>query len=625
MDVLKEDVRTIVTKTILPKGGFYLMKQDIVKEALGDEAFVNACEEGTCVGDLVKKVQANFGARCDIYTVNKQLYLKFELYGTLKGQKEAGTIAQFNEPVQNFAEMQAMIKKEVPAMFDNIAKFSPTSQFIPGGISGFQSADGSYGSSDQKRYLINIATEPKGAVLSFGGLPDPRCSKTPCKTELAEGDTRIFAVLDHYERADTMVSIKQNNQNINIKLKANFGVLEIRPAYLEGVGEHEDWNLSINGKAISSLKNNLSPGKYSVKLEHRCYEALIFDVGINKGKTESFNMQGRINVKEGGLNLSAEQDGEPVIKPVFVNGRHVGETPFIESVPVCSEVKVGNERVNVELKYKQTVKYTHKLPDSEERQRRMENERARRAKEKEEARKASEEAKKMEEEARLEEEETRKYEEGRTSWALSGSSLFGYGRFFYMNEIAPYFKSSGWQLSFLSNWEIYKRNIRFLRFGLDWGVSGIDIDRDALREIRNIPADTKINAVIRSNINVLAKLYPVKYLLLTGGVGWEGYNNLGTGNAGVAFSELVFPVGGGICVCDEDDKGYVSGFAIEARYNILPLKGSTAAYISVNFEYKGFEWNYVKRKKKSQIEPTVNKDNSSTAPSPVAAPAPRRR
>ncbi len=74
------------------------------------------------MGQLVKQLQANFGARCDAYAVGGQLYLKFELYGTFKGQNEAQTIDQFNEPVKNFAEMQSVIKKKVPGIFDKITK-----------------------------------------------------------------------------------------------------------------------------------------------------------------------------------------------------------------------------------------------------------------------------------------------------------------------------------------------------------------------------------------------------------------------------------------------------------------------------------------------------------------------
>ncbi len=117
---LTNEVRAIAAK--LPTDGFYLVKQNEVNEVLGDEAFVNACEDRTCVGQLVKQMQANFGARCDVSTVEGKLYLKFELYGTLKGLSEAQTIDQFSDPVKNFAEMQALIKKKVPAIFEKITR-----------------------------------------------------------------------------------------------------------------------------------------------------------------------------------------------------------------------------------------------------------------------------------------------------------------------------------------------------------------------------------------------------------------------------------------------------------------------------------------------------------------------
>jgi uncharacterized protein (TIGR02145 family) len=230
---------------------------------------------------------------------------------------------------------------------------------VQGGISGLQSAGGGYEFNDQKRYLANVATEPEGAILSFDGSPDSRCIKTPCKAELAEGNVRIVAVLEQHEKADTVVFIKQNNQNINIKLKSNFGVLEIKPAYLEGIGASENWNLAINGKAVSSLENNLSPGKYSVKLEHRCYEALGFDAGINKGKREVFDMANHVKLKKGGLVLSAEMGGSPVSEPVFANGKQVGETPFSGTVPVCAGIEIGKSRENVNVVLKHNEKVAH--------------------------------------------------------------------------------------------------------------------------------------------------------------------------------------------------------------------------------------------------------------------------
>jgi hypothetical protein len=370
----------------------------------------------------------------------------------------------------------------------------------------------------------------------------------------------MIANLEQYEIGDTTISIKQNNQSINIRLKANFGVLEIKPAYSDGIGNSERWSLAINDKAYSSLENRLNPGRYKVELSHECYEALSFEAGINRDKREVFNMASHVKLKMGGLALRAEQDGEPVSEPVFVNGEQVGETPFSGSVPICANIEVGRykERVNVELKHNEKVTHTHKMPDSEARLKRMEEERKR---------KQEEEAERAREEAR------------RTSWAGGGILLAGGGVSLGMDDIDPDFKSFGSQWNPI-NFEFYKRNLKFFRFGFNWDFGGVESDR-------NISDEEKIGRVTHNKINAFIRLHPANFLFLSGGAGLDYYNNRFLKSntsaksmdiAVVKISTPVFPVGGGICLCLDG----VGGLVIEGLYNIVPLKERTAKYISIN-------------------------------------------
>ncbi|MDR0517485.1 MAG: PEGA domain-containing protein [Fibromonadaceae bacterium] len=249
------------------------------------------------------------------------------------------------------------MKKAIVFLFLALAAYG---QPFTGGISNLQNSD-SPEMDYEKRYVVNLTSEPTGAVLSFGGTPDARCPKTPCKIEFAEGSVHIVADLEQYETADTTVLIKQNNQNINIVLKQNFGYLEIKPAYSEGIGKDEQWNLTISDVAVSSLENRLSPNKYSAKLSHKCYEDISFDVNISNNKREIFNMASYINLKKGGLILKAEQVGEPVSEPVFVNGKHAGETPFGGSIPLCSRIEISNDKIKVNVELKHNEKIEHKV------------------------------------------------------------------------------------------------------------------------------------------------------------------------------------------------------------------------------------------------------------------------
>ena len=349
---------------VLPQSDFDVVQQSVIIRRLGGvENYVKECKESSCIVQLGRKAMVDYVARCSFTKLSgSDFTVSFELYDV----STEGLIDKFVDKAKSTDGLVAIMQKKIPDGFRKIpgavSKTKRVSPSVIGGISGLQSgADGEF--DVERLYLTNFATEPAGAVLSFNGMPAANCAKTPCSAELAEGNVRIIAVLDQYETADTTVSIEQNNQNVSIRLKPNFGFLEIKPAYSEGIGINESWSLTINGKAAYSWKNRLSSGRHSVKLSHSCYEDISFDVGINKDSTEVFDMESYAKLKKGGLVLSAEKDGSPVSEPVFVNGIHAGETPFSGLMAVCSDIEIeaGKEKVDVKLEHKQTVRYVHKV------------------------------------------------------------------------------------------------------------------------------------------------------------------------------------------------------------------------------------------------------------------------
>ena len=358
LEALTDKMREAALK-VLPTNAFVLLKQDVVVRRLGGmEKYIEECKETTCIVDLGKKAQVDYVAQARVGKLGDKIRLTVELYSV----RTEGLVGMLSDEAENVMGLLDIVEKMVPAeVFGKIPGASGRkASYVAGGISGLEKAV-DY-ELDERLYLANLSTDPTGAVLSFDGVPDASCLKTPCRAELPEGNVRIIAKLEQYEIADTTVFIKQNNQNIFITLKPNFGVLEIEPAYLENIGKDEQWNLSINGKFYSLGKIRLSPNKYSVRLSHECYENIGFEVGINNGKREVFDMANNIALKEGGLILRAELNGEPVSESVFVNDKYVGETPFSGAVPLCAKVEIGYNRevVDVELKYNEKVRYTYK-------------------------------------------------------------------------------------------------------------------------------------------------------------------------------------------------------------------------------------------------------------------------
>jgi hypothetical protein len=251
-----------LARDVLPANDFRLIPYKNVKEEIGEEELFNACKDGgTCFGDLAGKANADYGAWCMVNkSASEKLILSFQLYNV--GEKdiiETKSYDTYNP--KSVDDMLEIIKKEVPDAFRKIpgaGKSSPTQPIIPGGIDSVQTPDDYEFFYGKKHYVVNLTTEPEGAGLSFNGV---RC-ETPCTVQLAEGNVRMIADLKQYENTDTIVSIKQNNQKINIKLKPNFGTLIINPAYSDGIGKNENWNLIINGETVYSLERDYKPTEY---------------------------------------------------------------------------------------------------------------------------------------------------------------------------------------------------------------------------------------------------------------------------------------------------------------------------------------------------------------------------
>jgi len=350
------------------QGKYGMMTEQSIIDKLGKDNAKKACKEAEgCLAQLGRKISADYIGQARLGRFGGNYFtISFVLYNVGSGMEVStisgnardvfGLLTVLDEKAPGaFAKMPGISSGAKPGAGAN----SPT---IAGGIGGVQTFGGDY-ELKEKLYLVRLSTEPPGAVLSFNGEPDAR--KTPYSTELSEGKVRIIAVLDQHEKADTTVSIKQNNQSINIKLKPNFGVLEIKPAYSENIGGSKGWSLLINNEWQSSYENNLSPGNYDVKLSHECYEDINFRAGINKGKREVFDMAAYVKLKKGGLILKAERNGEPVSEPVYVNGKQSGETPFSGTVPLCATIELGKNREKVDVALRHNEKVTHTVRNYE--------------------------------------------------------------------------------------------------------------------------------------------------------------------------------------------------------------------------------------------------------------------
>jgi hypothetical protein len=111
--LLTDKVREIATKN-LPINDFNILKQDVITKMIGEEELYRSCKEGVCIGDLAKKTNANYGARCDVIKFNNRLVLKFELY-SINEEAIFETFTDYN--VKDFYGMLASPEKRLPDVF----------------------------------------------------------------------------------------------------------------------------------------------------------------------------------------------------------------------------------------------------------------------------------------------------------------------------------------------------------------------------------------------------------------------------------------------------------------------------------------------------------------------------
>ena len=514
---LTNSLREIAVK-MLPENKYFVMTSQSIIEMLGPER-KEECKN-KCMLDMGKAISADYIGQARLGRLGGNLTITMELYH-IRGN----LIGSFNGNAKDEFGLVAVINEKAPAMFRKMLGVS-SGPIIESGTYSVQTSGGDYEFAGEKRYLVNISSDPEGAGLSFNGLPLSNCKETPCKAELREGSVRIIANLEQYEIADTTVSIKQNNQSIRIRMKANFGVLEIKPVYSDGIGRDEQWGLSINGKTFSSFENRLSPNKYSVELSHRCYEDISFEAGINKDRREVFDMASHIKLKKGGLVLSAEADGEPVSEPVFVNGKQVGETPFSSSVPVCAKIEIGEgrENVNVEIKPNKSVKYTHKM-NTEERRRRLEAEQQARQE-------AEQQELERQERERERQEHLAKFKEPQIPFGIGGA------------------KNNKVLVGFI-NPEFVSVADGHLSFGVNADLGFRD-------------RDTTMVSFFRGGTSAKLSFFDYRWLYLTAGASW--YKDYEESYSGPSFS-----VGGGIRL----------GFFVDMQYYIIPMNNRNASYLGI--------------------------------------------
>ncbi|MDR1812543.1 MAG: hypothetical protein LBQ87_06935 [Candidatus Fibromonas sp.] len=314
---------------------------------------------------------------------------------------------------------------------------------------------------------------------------------------------------------------------------------------------------------------------------------------------EAWNNYVLFKMGRGGITEYGGKGGDLVIpdsiwnEPVTSIGENVFKHRGITSITIGKNVEVHNNAFDnkfSEFYNKNYAKYGRQRermagkyiyhgekwelaePDAAEKQREEKEERE--AYEQLERQRQEEEKERPERERQQEQEQLKRerQEKERAQGALSIGVLL------MTNSIDTLYESLGYQISM----DFESSKVIFFRFGLNFDFVIPGIDKNAVKKIYP-NAKEEANSHLFIKLNLLARMYPVDALYLSGGAGIAGYSihDLNTKDDEVSWSNIWTPV---LSV----GTGLVFGTVfLEGQYNILPfIKSRDTRYLSINIGVK---------------------------------------
>ena len=361
-NVLREEA----VKQLPATQNYTIMTRENILQMLPPGKTIEDCE-GSCLVETGKNIAADYVCQARVGSFGGTFSLSAELYETA-GNK---LIASFNGQGADLNDLLELILQKAPIFFKSVKNeptdFTDTNYtdlgfFNAGSVETIYKKEG-HNTAGQKKFNVEIETSPEGAIPTIDGKALSKCPKTPCKVQVVEGVHRFIATQDHYEDADSLVEIKENNQIVSLNLSPNFGLLIIKPVMDASIASRGELKVTVDGMNMNVSNITLDAGVHTVRLKHPCYVPVEFKVAIEKKETVVFDKE--LQRATGKLELKTLYKSRQRSVAVLVDGDVVGYTPFMGEVPLCADISVREgdwvEHVNVDIKWLDIVQHAHIL------------------------------------------------------------------------------------------------------------------------------------------------------------------------------------------------------------------------------------------------------------------------
>ncbi len=210
--------------------------------------------------------------------------------------------------------------------------------------------------------FVSVLADPKSAVIIINGNEAGR--GVVSSYEVPAGDARIQVEAPGYEVFKKTVKLNTGDtERMEVKLLSSFGILSINS---DPPGAEVYINDKKTGK--TPYKNSrIVPGNYKINIKLRGYDDYGKSFTVEKGKVLNINPE--LISKFGKIEITSEPDQAHV----FLNEKHVGQTPYsnYELTPGNYMLKVNMDsyrpvKEDITISKNQTIKKSYNLEHTEE-------------------------------------------------------------------------------------------------------------------------------------------------------------------------------------------------------------------------------------------------------------------
>ncbi|MCL1966508.1 MAG: P13 family porin [Fibromonadales bacterium] len=167
---LRFKIETIGENTLLQGGGFKFIQHDLLDKGIDNKKVYIACKEGgTCVGDLTRDANADYGTWCQVEKTGGKLILYFQLFDN---EENSNLYTNMFRDLKNVDDVLKIIDNEIPTAFKRILPKEPPPPSKPSPVVATKPPTAAPVPPPKPKYVPPVEPEPIAPIIKKNKLEE---------------------------------------------------------------------------------------------------------------------------------------------------------------------------------------------------------------------------------------------------------------------------------------------------------------------------------------------------------------------------------------------------------------------------------------------------------------------